>query len=236
MRKYPSGSLSMLQAKPISVIIADDHKLFRSGIISLLEDVSDILIIDEATNGNELIEKYNAKKPDVIVVDISMPELNGVDAFRRIKLRDREVKALFLTMFEGEEYIYHTLRIGGMGLLGKNVVKGELIYAIKTIYNGEKYFGKNYTPAQLKELQKKYKLMATDDIENLIDLTIKEKKILEYLSTGKTSNEIATLVGLSKKSIDYYRSKIMLKLNIKNLPELISFAIKYSNSNKIFNK
>jgi DNA-binding CsgD family transcriptional regulator len=78
--------------------------------------------------------------------------------------------------------------------------------------------------------------MATDDIENLIDLTIKEKKILEYLSTGKTSNEIATLVGLSKKSIDYYRSKIMLKLNIKNLPELISFAIKYSNSNKIFNK
>lgn len=226
----------MQQTKPISVIIADDHKLFRSGIISLFDDVTDILIIDEAKNGVELIEKYFEKRPDLIVVDISMPELNGVDAFRRIKLKDREVKALFLTMFEGEEYIYQALRVGGKGLLGKNVVKGELIYAIKSIYGGEKYFGKSYTPNKLKELEKKYRMMATDDIENLIDLTIKEKRILEYLSTGKTSNEIATLVGLSKKSIDYYRSKIMLKLDIRTLPELISFAIKFTNSKKIFDK
>jgi two-component system, NarL family, response regulator NreC len=165
-----------------------------------------------------------------------MPELNGVDAFKQIRKRDKNAKGIFLTMYEGEEYIYQTMRAGAKGMLSKNVVKGELILAIRKVYEGGKFFGKNYNPEKLKELDKKFKMISEENGSTDVELNNKEIKILEYLSKGKTSAEIGDLVNLSKKSIDYYRSKIMIKLGIKTLPELISFAIRYSNSNKLFDR
>jgi len=224
----------MIKAESIRIIIADDHKLFRSGIISLLDDEPDIHVISEAENGQELINSYLEFKPDLLLIDISMPVINGVEAFKIIKKSDPDIKALFLTMYEGEEYIYYTMKIGAKGLLGKNTMKGELVYAIKSVYEGNLYFGKNYNDEKLKEIDKKYKQIMTDQLDDFIQITGIEKKILEYISKGMTSQEISEALECSKKNVDYHRSKVMQRLDIKTLPELISYAVRFSMVNKLF--
>ncbi len=224
----------MTTTKPIRLLIADDHQLFRSGIISLLEDVSEIAIIGEAETGRQLVEKYFELKPDVVLIDISMPELSGTHALKTIKLKEPAVKSIFLTMFEGEEYIYHAIEVGAKGILSKNAMKGELIYAIKTVYGGECYFGKNYDEEKLLGIKKKYRQAVVSVVDDYFHLKKKEKKILELISKGLTSQEIADQLHYSKKTIDYYRARLMQRFNIKSLPELISFAVKYSISQKLF--
>ena len=224
----------MTKPESIRVIIADDHKLFRSGIISLLDDEPDIYIISEAENGQELIDRYSVFNPDIMLIDISMPIVNGVEAFKTIKKDDPDVKALFLTMYEGEEYVYYTMKIGAKGLLGKNTMKGELVYAIKTVNEGNRYFGKNYNEERLKEIERKYKQILADQLDDFVQLTGVEKKILEYISKGMTSQEIADALDCSKKNVDYHRSKVMQRLEIKTLPELISYAVRFSMVNKLF--
>lgn len=227
----------MAESKPIRIILADDHKLFRSGIISLLDEARDIHIIGEAENGQDLIALYAKLKPDLIIIDISMPVLSGIQAFKAIRRKDKNAKALFLTMYEGDEYVYFTKRLGAKGLLGKNTMKGELIYAIKAIAKGKKYFGKGYDDEKLKEIEKKYKqLIATDVVNGNIQLNLKERKILELISKGKISQEIADQLKCSRKTIEYYRSRLMQRLNIKSFPELISYAVKFSMVNKLFDE
>ncbi len=219
--------------EPIRLLIADDHQLFRSGITSLFDDVHDIVIVAEAENGKELIDIYDKVKPDVALIDISMPELNGLEALKILRKKEKNVKAIFLTMFEGEDYVYYALKIGAKGLLSKNTLKGELIYAIKTVFNGQKYFGKNYDESKLKEIENKYKGIKENNLSEYINLNFKEKKILEYICKGLTSSEIAENLGYSKKTIDYYRSRLMQRINVRTLPELISYAVRYSISNKL---
>jgi two-component system response regulator NreC len=169
-----------------------------------------------------------------MLIDISMPIVNGVEAFKTIKKDYSDVKALFLTMYEGEEYIYYAMKIGAKGLLGKNTMKGELVYAIKTVIQGNRYFGKNYDEERLWEIEKKYKQILTDQLDDFVQLTGTEKKILEYISKGMTSQEIADALECGKKNVDYHRSKVMQRLEIKTLPELISYAVRFSMVNKLF--
>lgn len=224
----------MAESKPIRVLIADDHKLFRMGIISLLEDVEDILIVGEAENGKELINKFSELEPDVILVDISMPVINGVEAIKTIKKINKDLKALMLSMHDSNEYIFYSIKSGAKGLLSKNTMKGELIYAIKTVNEGMLYFGKSLTEEKMIELEKKYKQLISNDRQDYIRLNYRDRKILEQISKGMTSQEIADELNFSKKSIDYYRSRIMQRLEIKSLPELISYAVRYSMINKLF--
>lgn len=227
----------MAESRPIRIIIADDHKLFRSGILSLLDEARDIHIIGEAEDGKELIELYAKLKPDLILVDISMPVLSGIQAFKTIRRKDKNVRALFLTMYEGDEYIYFTKKIGANGLLSKNTMKGELVYAIKTIAAGKDYFGKGYAEDKLKEIEKKYKQMiATDSVDGNIRLNMKERKILELISKGMTSQEIAERLKCSRKMIEYYRARLMRRLDIKSFPELITYAVKFSMVNRLFDE
>jgi DNA-binding NarL/FixJ family response regulator len=226
----------MALSKPIRVLIADDHQLFRNGVTSIFEDVPDILIVGEAENGTQLIDKYFILQPDLILVDISMPDMNGLDALKEIKKKDKNVKAIFLTMHDSEEYVIHAFKIGAMGLVSKNTIKGELVYAIKTAFNGEKYFGKQYDETRLKQIEHNYKKLTSEFVDDYIHLTVKERQILECVSKGQTSQEIANQLELSKRSIDHYRSRMMTRLNLKGLPEFISYAIKYTMTNKILGK
>ncbi len=224
----------MTESKPIRIIIADDHKLFRSGIISLLEDVEEILIVSEVESGENLIEKYSEINPDLILVDISMPGINGIEAVKTIKKEHEDVKALMLSMYDSDEYVFYALKSGAKGLLSKNTMKGELIHAIKNVYSGKRYFGKTLNEEKLIELEKKYRMLVSTDLESFNRLNMKDKNILEYISKGMTSQEIADQYKVSKKAIDYYRSRIMQRLGIKSLPELISYAVRYSMINKLF--
>jgi two-component system nitrate/nitrite response regulator NarL len=224
----------MADTGTIRLLIADDHKLFRSGLISLLEDVEGILIIGEVETGSELIEKYAEMKPDVILVDISMPGITGIEAVRIMKKTDKNVKALMLSMHDSDEYIYYAMKAGAKGLLSKNTMKPELVHAIKLVNDGSRYFGTSLTEEKILELENRYKKLISTDLENFGELNNKDKKILASISKGMTSQEIADQLEVSKKTVDYYRARIMQRLKIKSLPELISYAVRYSMINKLY--
>jgi two-component system response regulator NreC len=212
----------------IRIIVADDHALFRSGIISLLEDAREIFVVGQVENGQDLMDKYFELRPDVILTDISMPIISGTDAVKRIKDKDNAAKALFLSMHEGEEYIYYCLKAGGLGLISKNILKGELVYAIRSVFNGQKYFGAYWSEEKLEQLLSKFDSFNTNDPTNTLSLSEKEVEILKLIGNGFTSSEIAERTSLSKRTVDTHRSHLMQKLNLKNLPELIRYAIQFS--------
>lgn len=218
-----------MEEKIIHIIIADDHTLFRSGIVSLIGEEKNIEIVGEANNGKELIDLYLQLKPDLLLIDISMPEKTGLEAAKEIRKTDDSVKILFLSMHEGDDYIYHSIKSGGDGLINKNIHKSELLFAIKTILNGESYFGKNYSGSDITEIIKKYeRFIEPPKFVQPTKLTEKEKEVLLLISEGLTSNEIADKLNIGKRTVDSHRTNIMQKMNLTSLPELIKYSIDYS--------
>jgi DNA-binding NarL/FixJ family response regulator len=220
--------------KNVRILLCDDHSVLREGIISLLKSEKDLLIVGEAENGLELIDKYFKLKPDIIITDIKMPEMSGTEAVKKIKEKDPDAKALFLSMYEGTEYIYYTYKAGGSGLINKNIVKGELVYAIRKILSGELYFGAEIEPNDLEEIVRNYEETTTyyKDIQNNYNISDREAEILKLIGDGITSGEIAEKLGLSKRTIDTHRAHLLQKLKLKGLPSLIRFAVSFSQSQK----
>ena len=213
----------------IRLLIADDHTLFRSGIISLIEDEKEIEVIGQASNGKELIELYSKLKPDLLLIDISMPEKTGLEAAKEIRSKDENIRILFLSMHEGPDYIYHSIKSGGNGLINKNILRSELLAAIKVVMSGEDYFGIGYSEPDIKEIIRKYeKFIERPAFIQPTRLTEKEKEILLLISEGLTSSEIADKLNIGKRTVDSHRLNIMQKLNLNSLPELIRYSIDYS--------
>ncbi len=218
-----------MEEKKIQIVMADDHALFRSGIISLIEEEKDIVILGEANNGKELIDLYIKLKPDLLLIDISMPEKTGLEAAMEIRKNDENVKILFLSMHEGDDYVYHSIKSGGNGLINKNIHKSELLLAINTVMNGDGYFGKNYSEREITEIIKKYEsFIEPPKFVQPTRLTEKEKEVLLLISDGLTSSEIADQLNIGKRTVDSHRINIMQKLNLSSLPELIKYSIDYS--------
>jgi DNA-binding NarL/FixJ family response regulator len=220
--------------KDIRILLCDDHSILREGIISLLKSEKDLLIVGEAENGSELIDKYFKLKPDLIITDIKMPDISGTEAVKKIKEKDNNVKALFLTMFEGDEFIYYTYKAGGSGLVNKNIVKGELIFAIRKILNGELYFGADIDEKGLSEIIRQY----DNNNEHLkgefnkYDITRRESEILILIAEGNTSSAIAERLGLSIRTVESHRANLIHKFNLKSLPELMRFAVSFNQAQK----
>lgn len=211
----------------IKILVADDHKLFRSGIIRLLKDHQDIHIIAEAENGSELIERYFEVSPDIVLVDIAMPQLSGLEAVSKIKEKDPEAKALFLSMYDNDDYKYKVLKSGGMGLINKNILEGELTYAIEQVYKGELYFRGNWTKDKLERLVSEFESHSNQQVIDNYDVSFREEQVLKMLNEGLSSQQMADKLELSKKTIDFYRSNIMRKFGLKSVTDLIRFALKY---------
>ncbi|MCH7771941.1 MAG: response regulator transcription factor [Bacteroidetes bacterium] len=211
----------------IKVLVADDHSLFRKGIIRLLKDQSNIFIIAEAENGEELITKYFEFFPDVILVDIAMPFMPGPVAVMKILEKDPKAKALFLSMYDGDEYIFMVLKSGGMGLINKNVMDGELAYAIEQVFRGEKYFRGKWTNESLEQIIRDFESYQNENLDFTIEITHREEQVLKFLNEGLNTKEMAEKLQLSRKTIDFYRANIMRKFKLKSMPDLIRFAIRY---------
>ncbi|MBK7378708.1 MAG: response regulator transcription factor [Ignavibacteriales bacterium] len=211
----------------IKILVADDHTLFRQGVIRLLSDNQNFVVVAEAENGEELYKKYFQVKPDVVLADISMPDLSGIEAFEKIKAEDKSVKVLFLSMFESEDYVYETYKSGAMGLVNKNILEGELYFAIQNVYKGKKYFGSRWDELSLQKLVKDFEQSPKFANDSPTNYSEKEIKILDLISKGLTSKEIAEQLFLSKKSIDYYRANLMRKADVKNKSELVKFAVNF---------
>lgn len=219
----------------IKILVADDHKLFRSGIIRLLKDHQNIHIIAEAENGSELIERYFEVSPDIVLVDIAMPQMSGLEAVSKIKEKDPEVKALFLSMYDNDNYKYKVLKSGGMGLINKNILEGELTYAIEQVCKGEMYFRGNWTKDELERLVSEFESHSNQQIIDNYDVSYREEQILKMLNEGLTSQLMADKLELSKKTIDFYRSNIMRKFDLKSVADLVRFALKYFEKKDDFN-
>jgi DNA-binding NarL/FixJ family response regulator len=217
----------MKQNSTIKILVADDHKLFRRGIVRLLEDHSNIYVLGEAENGKQLIEEYFKVIPDVIIADIAMPVMSGLEALDKIREIDPDVKALFLSMFDTDEYIYKVLISGGMGLINKNIMEGELLLAIEQVYHNQKYFRGEWTEEKLEQLIIDFESHQDENIISASEINFREEQILKFLNEGLSSKDMAEKLQLSKKTIDFYRSNIMRKFDLKSTTDLIRFSIKY---------
>lgn len=217
----------------IRILIGDDHSLFRTGMISMFNENNDILVVGEAESGEQVISKYLDLKPNVVLLDISMPEMSGFETLKKLLEIDRNAKVLFLSMYDTEEYIFNTLKVGGLGLVNKNILKGELIFAINKVSNNQYYFGPGWDNQKLNELierHKKSNKITSSHVYSL--LTKREREILKLIARGLTSRQISDELNVSKRTIDFHRSSIMQKMNIKTLPELIKFSIDFSSGTK----
>ncbi|MBK7630562.1 MAG: response regulator transcription factor [Ignavibacteriales bacterium] len=216
-----------MKNRVIKILVADDHTLFRQGVIRLLDDNKEFSIVAEAENGSELIEKYFNFRPDIILTDIAMPGLTGIQSVQEIHKKDPKAKALFLSMYDEGEYVYKVIKSGGMGLVNKNILEEELFLAIEKVYNGFQYFGSKWSDETIKQLIYDYEKKTEEDSDFNVDLNFREEQILQMVIDGATSKEIADKMQLSKKTIDYYRSNLLRKFDIKTQIELAKCGIKH---------
>jgi DNA-binding NarL/FixJ family response regulator len=219
--------------KNIRILICDDHTIVRSGIAKILEEEDWIYLVGEAENGEEMIQKYISLRPDLILADISMPGLSGIDAVKRIKLDYPEANILFLSMLFDEQYIYCAIKVGAIGLISKNVSSDELLYALREASCGRKYFGPLYNEKKILEIIEKYDSDSNLSLDTVgVKITSREEEVLKYVSQGLMSEEIGAKMKLGKRTVDKVRTNIMQKFELKSLPALISFAIRYTESKK----
>jgi len=206
----------------IRILLADDHTLLRNGIRALLEDEQDIIIAGEAEDGREAVRLANQLKPNVVLMDIAMPLLNGLEATRQIKREHPEINVLVLTMYDHEEYFRQMLEVGASGYIIKRAAATELVSAIRAVYNGEAVL----SPAITRLLLEDYLSRDVPGEENDPNaLSSREREVLQLIAEGKTSREIAEILHLSVKTVQSHRTSLMQKLNLHDRGDLIKYAI-----------
>jgi DNA-binding NarL/FixJ family response regulator len=205
----------------IKVLLVDDHAIMRDGIRALLGLHDDIEIIGEASEGQEAIEKTRDLSPDVIVMDVAMPGMDGLEATRRIKKQLPTVKVIVLTQYDNKEYILSAIKAGAAGYVPKRALGSELVSAIRTVYRGESFL----YPSAAAVLIDDYRLQAKT-AEPYDRLTPREREILKLIAEGHTTREIANTLFISFKTVIGHRAKIMEKLGLRNRTELFKFAVR----------
>lgn len=203
----------------IRVLLVDDHAIMRDGISALINLQDDIEIVGEASEGKEAIEKVRELVPDVVIMDISMPEMDGLEATRRIKKKNPSVKVLVLTQHDNREYILSTIKSGSDGYLPKRALGSELVAAIHAIHQGHSFLYPTAAGILLEDYRRQVEKEPYDR------LTEREREVFRLIADGHTSREIADMLFISLKTIHNHRAKIMGKLNIHNKSELIKYAI-----------
>ena len=203
----------------IRVLLVDDHAIMRDGISALLNLQDDIEIVGEASEGKEAIDKARELVPDVVIMDISMPEMDGLEATRRIKKKNPSVKVLVLTQHDNREYILSTIKSGSDGYLPKRALGSELVAAIRAIHQEHSFL----YPTAAGILLEDYRLQV--EKEPYDRLTEREREVFRLIADGHTSREIADMLFISLKTIHNHRAKIMEKLNIHNKSELIKYVL-----------
>lgn len=205
----------------IKVLVVDDHAMFRQGIRALLEGYDDVEVVGEATEGREAIEKVHQLAPQVVLMDIAMPVMGGLEATRRIKKERPDAKVLVLTQYEDSEYILSLIKAGAKGYISKAATAAELVSAIRTIYKGESFL----YPSAATTLIEEFLIRAGEEKNEYERLTDREREILQLVAEGRTNREIADTLFVSVKTVLRHRTNIMEKLGFHNRTELIKYAI-----------
>ena len=201
----------------IKVLLVDDHAIMRDGIRALISLHDDIEIVGEASEGNKAIEKTRELAPDVIVMDIAMPGMDGLEATRRIKKQNPKVKVLVLTQYDNKEYILSAIKAGSAGYVPKRALGSELVSAIRAVHHGESFLYPSAAAALIEDYRQQAQGCDAYD-----QLTPREREILKLVAEGHTSREIANMLFISLKTVLGHRTRIMGKLDLHNRTELIN--------------
>jgi len=209
----------------IKVILVDDHQIVRDGIKSLITDDPNINIITEASSASELRDKLETYRPDVILMDINLPDSTGIELTKELKELKPEIKVLILSMHMGEDFIVNAIEAGAKGYLPKTTSKKELITAINTISKGEDYFNESISNILIKSYVKRAQTPKKEE-EKIIDLTRREKEIITLFALGMSNKEIADKLFISIRTVESHKNNIMNKLELKSTVDLVKFALK----------
>lgn len=206
----------------IRILLADDHTILRNGIRAILEDEPGMVIVGEADDGRTAVNLACQLKPDIVVMDIAMPLLNGLEATRQIKHNCPAIKVIILTMHDNEEYIIQMLEAGAMGYILKDAAARELITALRMVHRGEAVLSPAITRIVIEDYLRWGTIRPTEDNG---DLSPREREILQLIAEGYTSKQIAEILVISIKTVQAHRNSLMQKLNLHNRGELIKYAI-----------
>lgn len=210
--------------KKIRVLLADDHTLMRAGLRMVVDAQPDLTVVGEADNGREAVEMANTLKPDIVVMDIGMPSLNGIEAARQISSALPETQIVMLSMHSDEGYVLRALKAGAKAYLLKDSAEADLAQAIHAAAVGKSFFSPAVGKVLLEDYMRKLKRTGSEDSYEI--LSSREREILQLVAEGNSSKEIANLLNLSVYTVETHRARIMQKLDLRGIPELILYAVR----------
>ena len=209
---------------PIRILLADDHTLMRRGLRALLERQNGFAVVAEAADGREAVEIAAAVSPDVAVIDIGMPNLNGIEAARRITEKRPETAVVILSMHADESYVLRALKSGARGYLLKDSPEEDLIHAIRAVHNGKAFFSPEISKMLAEDYMRQMRQRGVEDSYEL--LTPREREILQMLGEGNTNKDVAAKLNLSLHTVETHRGNLLEKLNLHSTAELILYAVR----------
>ncbi|HEX5122865.1 MAG TPA: response regulator transcription factor [Rhodanobacteraceae bacterium] len=209
--------------KPIRVLVADDHTIVRDGLVALLNGSGDCQVVAQASDGVTTVDLALKTQPDVVVVDISMPKLNGIEVVRRLTKELESTRILVLTMHAEEEYVMHVVRAGAAGFLLKDSASAEMLAAVRALASGRGYFGTHASKVLAQQVQKPHAQLE----DPYRDLTSREREVFHLIVEGMTTKEIARQLGTSTKTAENHRFRVLDKLGARNTAELIRYAARH---------
>ena len=210
--------------RTLRVLLADDHQLMRSGVRLMLNREPGIDVVGEASDGREAVALAKSLKPDVVIMDIGMPSLNGIEAAAQMTQNNPQLAIMILSMHTDETYVLRALKAGARGYLLKDSAEADLIKAVHVVAGGKSFFSPAVSKVLLDDYVRKLKRSGTDDAYDL--LTPREREVLQLIAEGKSNKDIANLLNLSVYTVESHRSNLMEKLNLRGLPELIIYAVR----------
>lgn len=208
--------------KKFKILIADDHSLIREGVKTLITRNKNITIVGEAANGNQAVELYEKLSPDLVILDISMPQKNGMEAAQEILATDENANIVMLSMYDDEDYISKCIELGVKGYVIKNESGNELEYAIQAVLNGKTYFSQQAHEVIFKKYTQR--ISKKKETSSLVSVTKREIEIIKLIAEGLTSQEMANKLFISPRTVETHRSNLMKKMGVKNSIELVRKA------------
>jgi two-component system response regulator NreC len=209
---------------PTRVLIADDHPLIRSGLRALLSRESEFEVVGEAADGYQALELVEQLKPDVVMLDVSMPRLNGIDVAQKISEKTPSTRIIIVSIHSDEGYVLRALKAGAKGYLLKASPEGDILNAVRAVAAGQAYLSPEISRLLVEEYVREMRFRGVEDSYDL--LSIREKEILQLLASGATNRQVAEMIHVSVATVETHRTNVFQKIGVHSLPELILYAVR----------